>query len=98
MSTDTTLKDYLRESRLIRQRVGAAMALSAILMLLLVARLIYLQVINHEHFTTLSRVTLSSTPSSDWLSPAFRRSSAVTGSGWLQRRQRWAFFCSRASA
>ena len=55
MSTDATLKDYLRESRLIRQRVAAAMALSVILVLLLVARLIYLQVINHEHFTTLSR-------------------------------------------
>ena len=53
MSTDTTLKDYLRESRLIRQRVAASMALSMILVLLLVARLIYLQVINHEHFTTL---------------------------------------------
>jgi len=50
-----TLKDYLWESRLFRDRAVTAGALVLLLLILLTGRLIDLQVINHEHFTTLSQ-------------------------------------------
>ena len=49
-----TLKDNLLESRLFLHRVLAALAICVLLLLGLVARLVYLQVIAHEHFQTLS--------------------------------------------
>ncbi|MCC6302898.1 MAG: penicillin-binding protein 2 [Gammaproteobacteria bacterium] len=51
-----TIKDHIRESRLFNER--AAFALVAVLLLLMVgiARLVYLQIISHEHFSTLSDV------------------------------------------
>jgi penicillin-binding protein 2 len=55
MTPDTPLKDYLRDSRLINQRAIIALVVSVALILLVVARLVYLQVLHHEHFTTLSR-------------------------------------------
>ena len=59
------LKDYLRESRVFNTRLGWAAALITVLTLLLLARIVYLQVINHGHYATLSqanRVKLQPVP------------------------------------
>lgn len=50
-----TIKDYLRESRLFSQRAVTAAIGVFLLLSLLILRLVDLQVINHEHFTTLSQ-------------------------------------------
>ena len=50
-----TLKDYLWESRLFRDRAVTAGTFVLLLLVLLIGRLINLQVVNHEHFTTLSQ-------------------------------------------
>jgi penicillin-binding protein 2 len=50
-----TLKDYLRESRLFTHRAITAALLVFILIGILLLRLIDLQILNHSHFTTLSR-------------------------------------------
>jgi penicillin-binding protein 2 len=49
-----TLKDLARESALLRSRLVIAMALAFVLAGILMVRLIQLQVLNHEHFQTLS--------------------------------------------
>ncbi len=49
------LKDPLREARVIRARSIAAFVGVLVLLLAVLGRLFYLQVINHEHFQTLSR-------------------------------------------
>jgi penicillin-binding protein 2 len=49
-----TIKDYLFESRLFMQRSIQALVFAALLIGALVGRLIYLQVVAHEHFITLS--------------------------------------------
>jgi penicillin-binding protein 2 len=49
------LKDYLRESRLFRARAGTAALIIILLLLLLILHLAKLQIIDHAHFTTLSR-------------------------------------------
>ncbi|HHH45512.1 MAG TPA: penicillin-binding protein 2 [Thiotrichales bacterium] len=54
MSRRITLKDNLLESRLFMHRVLAALVVCVLLLMGLVARLVYLQVIAHEHFQTLS--------------------------------------------
>lgn len=51
----TTLKDYLRESRLFRARAISACLIILLLLLLLLLRLAELQIVDHAHFTTLSR-------------------------------------------
>lgn len=51
----TTLKDYLRESRLFRARAISASLIILLLLILLLLRLAQLQIIDHAHFTTLSR-------------------------------------------
>ncbi|MCW8906932.1 MAG: penicillin-binding protein 2 [Sedimenticola sp.] len=51
----STLKDYLRESRLFRARALSAVVLVVAPLLLLVFHLAQLQIIDHDHFTTLSR-------------------------------------------
>src|SRR5512143_580504 len=48
------LKDPLRESHLFRQRSVIAAIGVAVMLLLLLSRLFYLQVIRNEHFSTLS--------------------------------------------
>src|SRR5512143_2638999 len=54
MARGVMLKDPLRESYLFRQRaIVAAIGIAGLLLLLLV-RLFYLQVMRNEHFTTLS--------------------------------------------
>jgi len=55
MGLKFTLKDIEEESRLVRLRVYTAAAVIILLVLVLVARLFYLQVVRHEHFTTLSQ-------------------------------------------
>lgn len=49
------LKDHYAEARLFRGRVIASLAAMGLLLALLVGRLIYLQVISHDLFTTLSQ-------------------------------------------
>ncbi len=53
--TKIRLKDHLRESRLFRDRVVVAVILVLFLVAGLIARLINLQIVNHDHFTTLSQ-------------------------------------------
>jgi len=54
MAVRVTIKDYRFESQLFMQRSVQALVFSAILIAVLVGRLIYLQVLAHEHFITLS--------------------------------------------
>lgn len=49
-----TIKDYLFESRLFMQRSIQAMIFALLLISVLIGRLVYLQVVAHQHFTTLS--------------------------------------------
>jgi penicillin-binding protein 2 len=65
MPNPATLKDYFFESRLVMNRAIVMLVFAGILVLVLFARLVYLQVIAHEHFTTLSednRVKLQPIP------------------------------------
>jgi penicillin-binding protein 2 len=54
MAYPVTIKDYLFESRLFMQRSIQALVFAGLLIAALVGRLIYLQVVAHEHFITLS--------------------------------------------
>lgn len=49
-----TIKDYLFESHLFMQRAVQALVFAALLISVLVGRLVYLQVLAHEHYITLS--------------------------------------------
>jgi penicillin-binding protein 2 len=49
-----TIKDNIRESRLFNERAAFALFITVLLILLVGGRLIYLQVISHAHFSTLS--------------------------------------------
>ena len=51
----TALKDHLRELLLFQRRTIAAVMLTIILSIVLIGRMVYLQIINHTHYTTLSR-------------------------------------------
>jgi len=55
MDSYLILKNALRESRLFKNRVIVAWLVVVILIGLLVARLVFLQVHDHDHFTTLSK-------------------------------------------
>ncbi|WP_126453059.1 penicillin-binding protein 2 [Sulfuriflexus mobilis] len=60
-----TIKDHARETHLFGQRAVIAFVIIVLLMLTIVSRLVYLQVINHEHYETLShknRVKIVSVP------------------------------------
>lgn len=50
----TLLKDPIRERHLFNSRAIVAAVFSALLMAVLISRLFYLEVIQHEHYTTLS--------------------------------------------
>ena len=50
-----SIKDHLFESQLFLGRAIVSGILVILVMLLLTARMFYLQVANHEHFTTLSK-------------------------------------------
>ncbi len=54
MPRPITIKDYLLESRLFMGRSVAAMVFCGLLVMVVLARMVYLQVIAHDHFTTLS--------------------------------------------
>lgn len=54
MAERTQLKDYLRETHFFTNRALVALVCMAILIGVVVMRLVYLQVISHEHFATLS--------------------------------------------
>ncbi len=65
MPQQLTLKDHLFETRLVMHRAIFLLVFGGILLLVLLTRLLYLQVISHEHFTTLSednRVKLQPIP------------------------------------
>ena len=65
MPHQLTLKDHLFETRLVMNRAIILLVFGGILLLVLLSRLLYLQVIAHEHFTTLSednRVKLQPIP------------------------------------
>ena len=65
MPVRLTLKDHIFESRLIMQRAIVLLVGGGVLCLTLFSRLLYLQVIEHEHYTTLSednRVKLQPIP------------------------------------
>ncbi len=55
MGLKFTLKDIEEETRLVRFRVYTAAVIIILLVMVLVGRLFYLQVIQHDHFTTLSQ-------------------------------------------
>jgi penicillin-binding protein 2 len=55
MSRNFTFKDNFRESRLFLNRIVAAVAFMLLATLALVLRLVYLQVVGHDLYTTLSR-------------------------------------------
>jgi penicillin-binding protein 2 len=52
---DIPLKDYFRETRLFSSRLSMASLVVALLTLVLVARLVYLQIISYRHYATLSQ-------------------------------------------
>lgn len=54
MAPRTPLKDHLRETHLFTSRALVALVMVGLLLVVVVARLIYLQIISHEHFSTLS--------------------------------------------
>ncbi|VAW87138.1 Peptidoglycan D,D-transpeptidase MrdA [hydrothermal vent metagenome] len=59
------IKDHFRETQLFNNRSSLALVLTTLLTFVLIGRLIYLQVFDHEHFSTLSqenRVNLVSLP------------------------------------
>ncbi len=63
--TKVKLKDHLRETRLFNSRVIVASVAVVLLLLVLVSRMVYLQVMSHAHYTTLSqnnRVSIVSVP------------------------------------
>lgn len=49
------LKDYFRETRIFNSRLGVITVIGILLTLILLARLVYLQIISHHHYTTLSK-------------------------------------------
>ena len=65
MARPTTLKDHFRETRIFTNRAIVALVLSILLMLVLVARLVNLQIIEHKTYTVLSdknRMHISAVP------------------------------------
>jgi penicillin-binding protein 2 len=65
MPVRLTIKDNIRESRLFNERAAFALFITVMLLLVVGARLVYLQVISHAHFSTLSdgnRINIVATP------------------------------------
>ena len=54
MASRITIKDYLFENRLFMQRSIQALMFVALLVAVLIGRLVYLQILAHEHYITLS--------------------------------------------
>ena len=53
--TRVTLKDHLRETQLFSSRIIFFFAITVILIIVLVSRMVYLQIFSHQHYTTLSQ-------------------------------------------
>lgn len=49
------IRDHIRETRLFVKRVKAAMLLTLLLVCAVIARLVFLQIYHHDHYTTLSQ-------------------------------------------
>lgn len=65
MADRVTIKDYLFENRLFMQRAIQALIFAFLLIAILIGRLIYLQVLAHEHYITLAddnRIKILSLP------------------------------------
>ena len=54
MSSYTTIKDHFRETQLFNVRAVIAVVMSLLMIIALVGRLIYLQIVDHDLYTTLS--------------------------------------------
>ncbi|MDX1811855.1 MAG: penicillin-binding protein 2 [Gammaproteobacteria bacterium] len=52
--TRVKLKDHIRETQLFGNRIVAAGVVVVLMLMMLVARMVYLQIASHEHYTTLS--------------------------------------------
>lgn len=60
-----TIKDHIRESRLFNDRAIAALIIIILLITTIIARLVYLQILSHEHFATLAddnRISITPAP------------------------------------
>ncbi len=65
VTPENSIRDRIHEARLFNRRVVVAVAAVLALIVLIIARLVYLQIVHHEHYTTLSqnnRITLSALP------------------------------------
>lgn len=54
MSIRLAIKDHIREGRLFNERAATATMIVVMLMSVLIIRFVYLQILSHEHFSTLS--------------------------------------------
>ena len=54
MASYNTIKDHFRETRLFISRAVIALTLTIVLMLVLLARLVYLQILEHNTYKVLS--------------------------------------------
>jgi penicillin-binding protein 2 len=54
MAYQADIKDHIRETRLVNERAAMVLFITVLLVAVVVGRLVYLQVLNHDHFTTLS--------------------------------------------
>ncbi len=54
MTARLRIKDHIRESRTFNERAAIALALVVVMIFVILARLVYLQIISHDHFTTLA--------------------------------------------
>jgi penicillin-binding protein 2 len=54
MAYQADIKDHIRETRLINERAAFILVITMLLIAVAVGRLVFLQVLNHDHFTTLS--------------------------------------------
>jgi len=48
------IKDHIRESRTFNERAAIALALVVVMIFVILARLVYLQIISHDHYSTLA--------------------------------------------
>ncbi len=54
MAPRLRIKDHIRESRTFNERAAIALAVVVVLIFIILARLVYLQIISHDHYTTLA--------------------------------------------
>lgn len=52
--SSVTIKDHFRETNLFQKRLLITGIITVLLLLILIGRLVFLQIINHDHYTTLS--------------------------------------------